>query len=91
LGVRILGEITGEKLAILQEADFIYIDELKKRGLYDNIWQVFSVLLHLRSVGVSGDMRRPWMAKWSIFCHPWQNRHTPHPVGHRGNAGMREY
>jgi GMP synthase (glutamine-hydrolysing) len=38
--------------------DFIYIDELKKRGLYDKIWQAFSVLLPLRSVGVSGDMRR---------------------------------
>jgi GMP synthase (glutamine-hydrolysing) len=58
LGVRILGEITPEKITILQEADFIYIDELKKRGLYDKIWQAFSVLLPLRSVGVSGDMRR---------------------------------
>jgi GMP synthase (glutamine-hydrolysing) len=58
LGVRILGDITPEKIAILQEADFIYIEELKKRGLYDRIWQAFSVLLPLRSVGVSGDMRR---------------------------------
>ncbi|RPJ08598.1 MAG: glutamine-hydrolyzing GMP synthase [Spirochaetaceae bacterium] len=58
LGVRILGEITQEKVHILQEADYIYISELKSRGLYDQIWQAFSVLLPLRSVGVSGDMRR---------------------------------
>jgi GMP synthase (glutamine-hydrolysing) len=54
LGVRIIGEITAEKISILQEADFIYIDELKKRNLYDQIWQAFSVLLPLRSVGVRG-------------------------------------
>jgi GMP synthase (glutamine-hydrolysing) len=58
LGVRILGDINREKLSILREADFIYIDELKKRGLYDKIFQAFSVLLPMRSVGVSGDMRR---------------------------------
>ncbi|MBN1523684.1 MAG: glutamine-hydrolyzing GMP synthase [Spirochaetales bacterium] len=58
LGVRILGEITPEKVKILQDADYLYIEELKKRGLYDQIWQAFSVLLPLRSVGVSGDMRR---------------------------------
>jgi len=58
LGVRILGDITEEKVRILQEADAIYINELKSRGLYDRIWQAFSVLLPLRSVGVSGDMRR---------------------------------
>ncbi len=58
LAVRILGEITEEKLRVLKEADYIYISELKKRGLYDKIWQAFCVLLPLRSVGVSGDMRR---------------------------------
>jgi GMP synthase (glutamine-hydrolysing) len=58
LGVRILGDINREKLEILREADFIYIEELKQRGFYDKIWQAFSVLLPLRSVGVSGDMRR---------------------------------
>jgi GMP synthase (glutamine-hydrolysing) len=58
LAVRILGEITAEKLSVLKEADYIYINELKKRGLYDKIWQAFCVLLPLRSVGVSGDMRR---------------------------------
>jgi GMP synthase (glutamine-hydrolysing) len=58
LAVRILGEITHEKLAVLKQADYLYIGELKKRGLYDKIWQAFCALLPLRSVGVSGDMRR---------------------------------
>ncbi|WP_321991652.1 glutamine-hydrolyzing GMP synthase [Marispirochaeta aestuarii] len=57
LAVRILGEITPEKCAILREADSIFMDELKKRGLYDEIWQAFSVLLPVRSVGVTGDAR----------------------------------
>jgi GMP synthase (glutamine-hydrolysing) len=58
LGVRILGEVTREKCDILREADAIYIAELRARGLYDKIWQAFSVLLPLRSVGVAGDERR---------------------------------
>jgi len=57
LAVRILGEVTPEKCRILQEADAIYVEELKKRGLYDQIWQAFSVLLPIRSVGVTGDAR----------------------------------
>ncbi|MDR2536169.1 MAG: glutamine-hydrolyzing GMP synthase [Treponema sp.] len=57
LGVRIIGEITKEKCAILREADAIYIEELKRRGLYDEIWQAFGVLLPIRSVGVAGDLR----------------------------------
>jgi GMP synthase (glutamine-hydrolysing) len=58
LGVRILGEVTREKCDILREADAIYIAELKRRGLYDAIWQAFAVLLPVRSVGVAGDVRR---------------------------------
>jgi GMP synthase (glutamine-hydrolysing) len=58
LAVRILGEVTREKVRILQDADHIYIEELKKRNLYDKIWQAFSVMLPLRSVGVAGDVRR---------------------------------
>jgi GMP synthase (glutamine-hydrolysing) len=58
LAVRILGEVTPEKCDILRRADAIYIDELKGRDLYDRIWQAFAVLLPIRSVGVSGDMRR---------------------------------
>lgn len=57
LAVRILGEVTGEKCRILREADAIYMDELRNRGLYDEIWQAFSVLLPVRSVGVTGDTR----------------------------------
>ena len=57
LGIRILGEVTREKCDILREADWIYISELKKRGLYREIWQAFSVLLPVRSVGVTGDAR----------------------------------
>jgi GMP synthase (glutamine-hydrolysing) len=58
LGVRILGEVTKEKCELLREADAIYIAELKERGLYDEIWQAFSVLLPINSVGVAGDERK---------------------------------
>ena len=57
LAVRILGKVTKEKCEILREVDAIYIDELKKRGLYNQIWQAFTVLLPLRTVGVTGDER----------------------------------
>lgn len=57
LAIRILGKIDQNKIDILQEADFIYIDEIKKAGLYDKIWQAFAVLLPVKSVGVMGDAR----------------------------------
>jgi GMP synthase (glutamine-hydrolysing) len=57
LAVRILGEITKEKLDILREADDIFISEIKKAGLYNKIWQAFAVLLPVQSVGVMGDSR----------------------------------
>jgi len=57
LAVRITSDITKEKLDILREADAIYIDEIKKAGLYNQIWQAFSVLLSVQSVGVMGDHR----------------------------------
>lgn len=57
LAVRILGEVTKDRLAILREADAIFVDEIKKAGLYRNIWQGFVVLLPVRSVGVMGDGR----------------------------------
>lgn len=57
LAVRILGEVTKERLSILREADDIYISELKKADLYDKIWQAFCVLLPVQSVGVMGDER----------------------------------
>ena len=49
--------MTEEKLAILRKADAIYLDEIRKRGLYDKIWQAFAVLLPVQSVGVMGDQR----------------------------------
>lgn len=57
LAVRILGEVTEERLNILREADYIFISELKKADLYDKIWQAFAVLLTLKTVGVMGDAR----------------------------------
>lgn len=57
LGIRILGEVTPEKVRILQEADAIYMDKLRDYGLYDSIWQAGTILLPVRSVGVMGDER----------------------------------
>jgi GMP synthase (glutamine-hydrolysing) len=57
LGIRILGDITAEKVRLLQEADAIYINNLKKFGLYDKVWQAGTVLLPVQSVGVMGDER----------------------------------
>jgi len=57
LAVRVLGEITEERLAILRLSDKIFIEELKENGLYDKIWQAFAVLLPVQSVGVMGDER----------------------------------
>ncbi|MFZ1960409.1 MAG: GMP synthase (glutamine-hydrolyzing), partial [Methylovirgula sp.] len=57
LAIRCPGEVTAEKLAILRKADAIYLDEIRKTGLYDKIWQAFAVLLPVRSVGVMGDGR----------------------------------
>ena len=57
LGIRILGDITPEKVRILQEVDHIFVGGLKKSGLYDQVWQAGSVLLPIQSVGVMGDER----------------------------------
>ena len=57
LAVRCLGEITGDKLRIVREADAIVVEEIKSNGLYHKIWQSFAVLLPCRSVGVMGDER----------------------------------
>lgn len=57
LAIRIPGEITPEKVAILQLADKIYIEEIRNAGLYDAIWQAFAVLLPVKTVGVMGDAR----------------------------------
>ena len=57
LGIRILGEITVDKVKMLQDADAIYINGLKKHGLYDKVWQAGTILLPIFSVGVMGDER----------------------------------
>lgn len=57
LGVRILGEITPEKIRLLQEADALFIGALRRFGLYDRVWQAGAILLPVRSVGVMGDER----------------------------------
>jgi GMP synthase (glutamine-hydrolysing) len=57
LAIRIPGEITREKADILRKADAIYLEEIKKAGLYDDIWQAFAVLLPVKTVGVMGDAR----------------------------------
>ncbi|NHB27772.1 glutamine-hydrolyzing GMP synthase [Helicobacter pylori] len=57
LAIRILGEISESKIKRLQEADAIFIEELKKANLYDKVWQAFCVLLNVNSVGVMGDNR----------------------------------
>jgi GMP synthase (glutamine-hydrolysing) len=57
LAIRIPGEITAEKLAILRKADAIYLEEIRNAGFYDAIWQAFAVLLPVKSVGVMGDGR----------------------------------
>lgn len=57
LGIRILGDITPGKVAILQEVDYLFINGLKKAGLYDEVWQAGAMLLPINSVGVMGDER----------------------------------
>jgi len=62
LAIRIIGEVTAERLNILRDADFIVRDEISKRGIYHDYWQAFAVLLPVRSVGVMGDQR--------TYAHP---------------------
>src|SRR6185369_1989960 len=57
LAIRILGDITTEKVRILQEADYIFIEGLKNSGLYDKVWQAGVIFLPVNSVGVMGDER----------------------------------
>lgn len=62
LAIRIIGEVTAERLKILRNADYIVRQEIKKRGMYHDFWQAFAVLLPIRSVGVMGDQR--------TYAHP---------------------
>jgi GMP synthase (glutamine-hydrolysing) len=57
LAIRIPGEVTPDKVAVLQQADAIFLDEIRAAGLYDAIWQAFAVLLPVKTVGVMGDAR----------------------------------
>ncbi len=57
LGIRVLGEVTPEKVTLAQEADYIFINRLKEYGLYDRVWQAGAILLPVQSVGVMGDER----------------------------------
>lgn len=57
LGIRILGEVTAEKVHVLQQADDIFISNLREAGLYDQVWQAGAILLPVQSVGVMGDER----------------------------------
>jgi GMP synthase (glutamine-hydrolysing) len=57
LAVRIIGDVTGERLEILRRADAIILEEIRRAGLYREIWQAFGVLPAIRSVGVQGDVR----------------------------------
>jgi GMP synthase (glutamine-hydrolysing) len=57
LAIRVLSDVTREKLDVLRRADLIYLDEIRDAGLYNEIWQAFAVLLPVRSVGVMGDFR----------------------------------
>lgn len=57
LAVRVLGEVTAERVKVLQEADHIFLEEIRAEGLYAGLWQTFAVLLPVKSVGVMGDGR----------------------------------
>ena len=57
LAIRVLGEVTNERVAVLQEVDKIFIDSLRRDGLYDSVWQAGAILLPVKSVGVMGDER----------------------------------
>lgn len=57
LGIRVLGEVSQEKVHVLQQADRIFIDALRREGLYDSVWQAGAILLPVQSVGVMGDAR----------------------------------
>jgi GMP synthase (glutamine-hydrolysing) len=57
LAIRLLGEVTEERLSILRSADAVVLEEIRAAGLYDKVWQSFAVLLPIRTVGVMGDER----------------------------------
>lgn len=71
LAVRIIGEVTARRLEILRKADRIFVEELKRKGLYDKVWQAFCVLLPVRTVGIKGDRRS---YEWVIALRAVESR-----------------
>jgi len=57
LAIRIVGEVTRERLELLRDADAVLLEEIRRAGLYDKLWQSFAILPAIRSVGVQGDSR----------------------------------
>jgi GMP synthase (glutamine-hydrolysing) len=57
LAIRVIGEVTSERLDVLRQADWVVIDEIKRAGLYRQVWQSFAILTPISSVGVMGDFR----------------------------------
>jgi GMP synthase (glutamine-hydrolysing) len=68
LAIRILGPVTRDQVRILQLADNIFIEEIRKAGLYDQIAQAFAVLLPVKAVGVMGDQRTYEQVRIVFFC-----------------------
>ena len=69
LAIRIPGKISEEKIKILQEADYIFINELKKEKLYNKIWQAYAALLPTKTVGVMGDSRTYDLYLFNKSCY----------------------
>jgi len=96
LAIRILGPVTRDRLALLREADAIFIDELRANDLYDEVWQAFAVLLPVQSVGVMGDERTyenvcALRAVTSVDGMTADWAHLPHDfIGHVSNRIVNE-
>ncbi len=83
LAIRIPGNITKEKLDLLRQVDAVYLDEIRKAGLYDEIWQAFAVLLPVRTVGVMGDGRTYDQACALRLPGPGRQPHHQRGAGHQ--------
>jgi GMP synthase (glutamine-hydrolysing) len=91
LAIRIMGAVTGDKLAILRRCDAIWIEELRRAGLYDAIWQAFAVFLPVQTVGVQGDARTydhvvALRAVTSVDAMTADWAHVPHDVLARASS-----
>jgi GMP synthase (glutamine-hydrolysing) len=91
LAIRIVGDVTAEKLAMLRRADAIWIEELRRAGLYDAVWQAFAVFLPVQTVGVQGDARTydhvvALRAVTSVDAMTADWAHLPHEVLARASS-----